>query len=216
VTSGWFFLPTLCIWNFIPKVACSIQIHRNVFWRLLLSNVLANSAVWREKWTLMTSTLLAIPWLSYWLLRKETHAVEQEMTRRNMSSDRARQIGGNLHQLSNYFFSNWTEPVTYIPMFFIVIVRFMIYTYRYQHVNIIIHYFRLCGPGSSVGIASQLRAGRSGIESRWEWDFPPVQTGPGADPASCKMGTRSFPGVKCCPGRTADHSPLSSSAVMEE
>jgi len=24
-----------------------------------------------------------------------------------------------------------------------------------------------------------------------------VQTGPGTDPASCKMGTVSFPGVKC-------------------
>ena len=28
-------------------------------------------------------------------------------------------------------------------------------------------------------------------------DFPPVQTGPGANPASCKRGTFSFPGVKC-------------------
>ena len=27
--------------------------------------------------------------------------------------------------------------------------------------------------------------------------FPPVQTGPGAHPASCTMGTGSFPGVKC-------------------
>ena len=42
-----------------------------------------------------------------------------------------------------------------------------------------------------------LRAGRSGIESRWGRDFPPAQTGPGAYPASCKMGTGSFPGVKC-------------------
>ena len=55
----------------------------------------------------------------------------------------------------------------------------------------------VCGRGSSVGIATELRAGRSGIESRWERDFPPVQTGPGAHPASCKMGTGSFPGVKC-------------------
>jgi len=35
------------------------------------------------------------------------------------------------------------------------------------------------------------------IESRWGRDFPPVQTGPRANPASCKMGTGSFPGVKC-------------------
>ena len=54
-----------------------------------------------------------------------------------------------------------------------------------------------CGPGSSVGIATELCAGPSGIESRWRRDFPPVQTGPGAHPASCKMGTGSFPGVKC-------------------
>jgi len=51
--------------------------------------------------------------------------------------------------------------------------------------------------GSSVGIATELRAGRSGIESRWGRDFPPVQTGPGAQPASCKMGTGSFPEVNC-------------------
>jgi len=54
----------------------------------------------------------------------------------------------------------------------------------------------MCGPGSSVGIASELRAVRSGIESRWGEIFPPVQNGPGAHPA-CKMGTGSFPGVKC-------------------
>jgi hypothetical protein len=54
-----------------------------------------------------------------------------------------------------------------------------------------------CGPVSSVGIATELRAGRSGIKSRWGRDFPPVKTGPGVHPASCKMGTRSFPGVKC-------------------
>ena len=53
------------------------------------------------------------------------------------------------------------------------------------------------GRGSSVGIATELRAGRSGIESRWGRDFPRVQTGPVAHPASCKMGTRFFPRVKC-------------------
>ena len=52
-------------------------------------------------------------------------------------------------------------------------------------------------PGSSVGIATELLAGRSGMESRCGRDFPPVQTGPGAHPTSCTMGTGSFPGVKC-------------------
>jgi len=54
----------------------------------------------------------------------------------------------------------------------------------------------ISGPGSSVGIATELWAGRSGIESRWGRDFPPVQTGPGAHPASCKRGAGSFPEVK--------------------
>jgi len=72
------------------------------------------------------------------------------------------------------------------------------------------------GPGSSVGIATEVRAGRSGIESRWGRDFPHVQTGPGAHPASCKMGTGSIPAGKVRPGRAADHSLPSSAAVMEE
>ena len=62
--------------------------------------------------------------------------------------------------------------------------------------------------GSSVGIATELRAGRSGIESRWGRDIPPAQTGPGAHPASCKMGTGSFPGVKCCRGVLLTTRPL--------
>jgi len=56
------------------------------------------------------------------------------------------------------------------------------------------------GPGSSVGIATELRAGRSRIESRWGRDFLPLQTSPGAQPASCAMGTGSFLEVKCGQG----------------
>ena len=58
-------------------------------------------------------------------------------------------------------------------------------------------YLFMCGPGSSVGIATELRAGRSGIESRWGRDVPPVLTCPGTHLGSCKMGTESFPGVDC-------------------
>jgi len=53
-----------------------------------------------------------------------------------------------------------------------------------------------------------LRAGRSGIESRWVRDFRPVQSGPGAHPASCKMGTGPFPGVKCGRGVLLTTHPL--------
>ena len=73
-----------------------------------------------------------------------------------------------------------------------------------------------CGPGNSVDIATELLAGRPGIEARWGRGFPPVQTGPVAHPASYTMGTVSFPGAKVRSGRAADHSPPSSAAVIEE
>ena len=51
------------------------------------------------------------------------------------------------------------------------------------------------------------------IESRWGARLSaPVQTGPGAHPASYTIGTESFPGVKR-PGRGVDH-PLPSSAEV--
>ena len=43
------------------------------------------------------------------------------------------------------------------------------------------------GPGNSVGIATNYGIEGPGIESRWWRDFPRVQTGPGAHPASCTM-----------------------------
>jgi len=53
--------------------------------------------------------------------------------------------------------------------------------------------YGLDGPGSNHG------GGR---------DFPPVQTGPGAHPASCKMGTGSFPGVNCGRGVLLTTNPI--------
>jgi hypothetical protein len=44
-----------------------------------------------------------------------------------------------------------------------------------------------------------------------------VQTGSGANPASCTMGTGGpFLGGKARPGRDADHSPPSSAEVVNE
>jgi hypothetical protein len=44
-----------------------------------------------------------------------------------------------------------------------------------------------------------------------------VQTGSGANPASCTMGTGGpFPEGKARPGRDADHSPSSSAEVVNE
>jgi len=52
----------------------------------------------------------------------------------------------------------------------------------------------LCGPGSLFSIATDYELDCPGIESWWGRDFLPIQTGPGAHPASCIMGTGSFPG----------------------
>ena len=56
-----------------------------------------------------------------------------------------------------------------------------------------------------------------GIESQW-WArfFAPVQTGPGTHPASCTMGTGSFPGVKSGRGVTLTPHPLLVPLVMKE
>ena len=63
------------------------------------------------------------------------------------------------------------------------------------------------GRDSAVGIATRYKLDGPGTESRWGARFSaPVRTGPGAYPASCTMGTGSFPGVKR-PGCGADHPP---------
>ena len=82
--------------------------------------------------------------------------------------------------------------------------------------NILLFKCICCGPGRSVGIATDYGLDGPGSNPGGGRDFPPVQTGPGAHPVSCKMGTGSFRGGKVRPGRAADHSPPSSAAVMEQ
>jgi len=68
---------------------------------------------------------------------------------------------------------------------------------------------------STASIATDYWSDDPGIESRWGARFSaPVQTGPGTHPASCIMGTGSFPAVKR-PGRGVDHPPPYSSEVKE-
>ena len=69
--------------------------------------------------------------------------------------------------------------------------------------------FSLCGPGSSVSIATGYGLDGPGIETRWRARFSaPVQTSLGAHPASCTMGTESFPRVKSGRGVTLTPHPL--------
>ena len=67
-------------------------------------------------------------------------------------------------------------------------------------------------PGSSVGIETGYGLDGLGIESLWGRDFPHPSDRPWAHPASCTMGTGSFPGAKR-PGRGIDHPPLFSAEI---
>jgi hypothetical protein len=67
----------------------------------------------------------------------------------------------------------------------------------------------ICGPGSSVGIATGYGLEGPRIESRWGAKISsPIQIGPGAQPASCTMGTGFVPGVKSGRGVTLTPYPL--------
>jgi len=69
---------------------------------------------------------------------------------------------------------------------------------------------------SVVGIATRYGMEGPGIESQLEARFsPPLQTGPGNHPASCRRITESFPGIKR-PGRGVDHPPPSSAEGEEK
>jgi hypothetical protein len=83
---------------------------------------------------------------------------------------------------------------------------------------------RICGePGSSVSIVSHYGLDDRAIEVRSPAEIKDfssslcVQTGSGAHPDSCTMGTGGpFPGDKARPGRDADHSPPSNAEVGNE
>jgi hypothetical protein len=71
------------------------------------------------------------------------------------------------------------------------------------------------GRDSSVRIGTGYLDGPA-VESRWGARFSaPIQTGPGAHPASYTVGTGSFPGVKR-PGRGVYHPPVSIAEVKEK
>jgi hypothetical protein len=72
-------------------------------------------------------------------------------------------------------------------------------------------------PGSSVGIATELRAGRP--EDRIPVGgeiFCACPDRPWGPPNLLYNGYRVFPGGKMRPGRAVDHSPPSSAEVIEE
>ena len=81
--------------------------------------------------------------------------------------------------------------------------------YKHTPACVVINPVNGGGPRQLSRYSDSLRAGRSGDRIPVGPRFSaPVQTGPGAYPASCTTGTGSFPGVKL-PVRGADHPPPS-------
>ena len=81
--------------------------------------------------------------------------------------------------------------------------------YHHNHGVFTSIYTLLCEPGSVVGITTAYRLDGPWIESWCGARFSAfVQTGPEAHPASCTMGTGSFPGVSCGRGMTLNPHPL--------
>ena len=106
---------------------------------------------------------------------------------------------------------NWFVhlPTKRICMTWIELNRTSLSLFQPTNSQIYFTILSLYGPGWLSRYSDSLRAGRSGdripVGARFS---APVQTSPGAYPASCTMGTGSFPGVKR-PGRGADHPPPS-------
>jgi hypothetical protein len=75
--------------------------------------------------------------------------------------------------------------------------------------------FHFHGTATAQSVWRLATGWRSGDRISVGAGFPaPVQTGSGAHPASCTMGTGFFPGVKW-PGLSVDHPPPSSAEVKE-
>ena len=74
----------------------------------------------------------------------------------------------------------------------------------------------MCGPGSSVGIATDYGLDDPGSNPGGDEIFRDRPDRPWGPPRFPYSGYRVFPGGKVRPRRDADHSPPSSAAVMEE
>jgi len=91
-------------------------------------------------------------------------------------------------------------------------VRIYIYIYIYMCVCVCV----VCGPGSSVGIATDYGLDGPGPNPGGDEIFRPSRPALGPTQPPVKMGTVSFPEVKCGRGVLLTTHPLTSAAVMEE
>jgi hypothetical protein len=91
-----------------------------------------------------------------------------------------------------YYYSQQSSKLVIICVVLLLFVLFCCY--------LCCSMYCLCGPGSSVGIATDYGLDGPGSNPGGDEIFPPLQAGPVAHPASSKMGTRCFLGVKCSRG----------------
>jgi len=83
-------------------------------------------------------------------------------------------------------------------------------------VNNEIQSHRMCGTGSSVSIVTDHGLDGRGIESQWGARFSAHPDRPWGPPSLLYNGYRVFRGGKVRLGHAADHSPPSSTEVLEE
>jgi len=93
----------------------------------------------------------------------------------------------------------------------IIKCKYCIHLFAVFSYYFVVYMISFRGPGSSVGIATDY-----GLDGPGSNPGGTRFSAPETQPASCKMGTGSFPGGKVRPERAAEHSPPSSAAVMEE
>jgi len=104
--------------------------------------------------------------------------------------------------------NNFSQVQLYIPWWWVA--------YDSKHVGVIFNFVSfklLCGPGSSVGIATAHGLDGPGIEPRWGEIFRTSPDQPWDPHSLLYSGYRVFPGGKMRPGRDADPSPPSSAEV---
>jgi len=92
-----------------------------------------------------------------------------------------------------------------IPSVYIYIYIYIKYIHIYMYMHV---YTNVCGPGSSVGIATVYGLDDPGSNPCEVEIFRPSRPALGAHPASCKMDTGSFQGVKCGRGVLLTTHPL--------
>jgi hypothetical protein len=108
--------------------------------------------------------------------------------------------------------------ITYIHthLYLDILSRYIMFKYITSDICFNSPTVRTCGPGSSVGIATDYGLDGPGIESRWGRDFLCLSRPALGPPSLLYNGYWVFPRGKVRPGRAADHSPPSSAEVTEE